>query len=639
MPVPTVDTYENDDEDMVKKQTLTAADAVRALPVNRDVIDLRDRYYVPSLVPLRADVVPNHTDLNIRDQFDEGACTGFALAAVVDCQRRREGLPGHVSTRMLFEMARLHDDLPDPEAAGSTLRGALKGFFHNGVCDEVDAPYLLGADATGWDLDIETAHKARDVTLGSYFRLNHEINDYHAAINEAGAVIASGKIHAGWARPKNGVIKRSSRIEGGHAFAIVGYTRDGFLVQNSWGPRWGGFQNMPGVALWSYEDWFEHVEDAWVLRLAVSSPSAFDVKYARNHAMFRDAKVAASAFAPRRQDIHGHFMHLDDGQFVSRGRYTQNKASLDETAKLIKSGGTGRNETPDYRHLLIFAHGALSNKTAVAKRIRAWSKVYKKNGIYPIHIMWETGFNSDVVDVFYDLLFKTRNLMGEDADHTDARLEEMAGPLGRKLWRDLKVTSGLTFAPGTQGGEGIRDLVKAARQAPELQVHFASASAGVLLLAELADVMQQLKVPLASANVMAPACNLDHYNNRIRPHLGQTIQHLYQYSLIDQRECADTLDIYSKSLLYLVSNALEPQKGTPMLGMETGLQALAGPDLDGLPAQHSVYFAGRDRKQTDAKSHTGLDRDLKTMNHILQTIVGGQTGGVQAFSQGHMQGY
>ena len=62
---------------------------------------------------------------------------------------------------------------------------------------------------------------------------------------------------------------------GGHAFAIVGYNRDGFLVQNSWGGDWGGFRHgnkaRAGVALWRYEDFDLNVWDLWVARTALPS--------------------------------------------------------------------------------------------------------------------------------------------------------------------------------------------------------------------------------------------------------------------------------------------------------------------------------------------------------------------------------
>lgn len=604
-----------------KKKTLNANKEARQLIVQPDVIDLRDRYYTPSLEPLRQENLPAMGELNIRDQFGDSACTGFALAAVINRQCCRVDLPGDVSPRMLFEMARQHDDVPDHLTPGSTIRGALKGFYHNGVCDEKQAPYVVGPGRP-WELDVKSAMKAREITLGAYFRLNHEINDYHAATNEAGAIMVSAKIHSGWANPPDGVIKPMKRMEGRHAFAIVGYTTDGFVIQNSWGTGWGKFKGREGVALWTYSDWFENVEDAWVLRLAISSPSAFDFKFARNHAIFRDKKTAETAFTPRRLDIHGHYLHLDDGRFVTRGRYTQNQASVDATARLLRRGAHEPEKKQPYKHLLIFAHGALSDTVSIAKRIRAWKQVYKNNGIYPIHIMWETGFNNEVVDVVRDLLFKTRKRMGQEAEHLDARLEEMARPLGHKLWRDLKVSVSKTFEQGSEGKSAIGQLLTSAHKEPQLKVHFASTSAGALLLAELADVMTELEIPLETANLLAPACSIAHYRKRIVPHLGQTIRQLQQYSLIDRRETNDSLDIYSKSLLYLVHNALEAPEHSQLLGMQKGLNTLPTFDKKGRPHPvHKVFFAGKDKGHTNAKSHSGFDRDEKTMNSVLKNIL------------------
>ena len=125
-------------------QTIAAAGDDRQLIVQPDVVDLRDRYYAPALMALPQEVKPKAGYLEIRDQGQESACTGFALASVIDRQCKQLAQSPHadpVSTRMLYEMARLYDDLPDEAQAGSTLRGALKGFFHNGVCREADAPW------------------------------------------------------------------------------------------------------------------------------------------------------------------------------------------------------------------------------------------------------------------------------------------------------------------------------------------------------------------------------------------------------------------------------------------------------------------------------------------------------------------
>ena len=595
---------------------MLAAEYRRQLNIQPDVVDLRDRYYTPVLSALAPQIVPSGDELNVRNQQDEASCTGFALASVIDSQRVKNGFSANVSVRMLYEMARLHDDLPNNEARGSTLRGALKGFYHNGVCMEEDAPYEYQLNPS-WELDFLTAEKARSVSLGAYYRLNHEINDYHAALNEVGAIVVSAKIHVGWKNPKNGEIDFSTRDVGRHAFAIVGYTAEGFLIQNSWGKTWGCYkangEQLDGVALWKYEDWYENVEDAWVLRLSVAAPKAFDIKIARNHRLIRSSSTQRVLQSPRRLDIHGHFLHLDDGKFVDSGRYAQTSTSVDSIIETLQS-------QPKYRHLLFFTHGALNTPKEMALRIKAWRETFKKNGIYPVHIMWETGFNNDLVDVVKDLLFKTKERMGSNSRHISDRLEELARPLGHKLWRDLKTTAQLTCSEKTEGGKGIKEIICMARDRPtDLSLHFASTSAGVFVLSELLHLVNVNRSYVQSASIFAPACSLTYYEQKLRPHVGTNLELLNQYSLIDQREIKDSLSVYSKSLLYLVSNALEDVPSVPLLGMEKGIQTLI---KKGLPPAHKVYFAGRDRSICDAKSHREFDKDAKTMNHMLNTILG-----------------
>ena len=67
------------------------------------------------------------------NQGQEGACTGFGLACVVNYLRwRRFGLPTKmtsVSPRMLYNFARRYDDYAGEDYNGSSCRGALKGWF------------------------------------------------------------------------------------------------------------------------------------------------------------------------------------------------------------------------------------------------------------------------------------------------------------------------------------------------------------------------------------------------------------------------------------------------------------------------------------------------------------------------------
>jgi hypothetical protein len=105
---------------------------LNALP---DIPDYRDKYYEPTLAPLDPSIDPpvNATILN---QGTEGACTGFGLAAVVNQLHRRQGRATEVSARMLYEMAKRHDEWPGTGYAGSSCRGAIQGWYHMGVCQD-----------------------------------------------------------------------------------------------------------------------------------------------------------------------------------------------------------------------------------------------------------------------------------------------------------------------------------------------------------------------------------------------------------------------------------------------------------------------------------------------------------------------
>ncbi len=98
------------------------------LTATADVPDFRDWTYQPALIKLKSSV-PKPRGLTILDQKDEGACTGFALAAVINVLRKRSGRPGQVSERMLYEMAKRHDEWRGYRYEGSSCRGAIKGWY------------------------------------------------------------------------------------------------------------------------------------------------------------------------------------------------------------------------------------------------------------------------------------------------------------------------------------------------------------------------------------------------------------------------------------------------------------------------------------------------------------------------------
>src|SRR5574340_120105 len=199
-----------------------------SLNVKRDSADLRDRQYLP---PPRSlpQIFPADDDIMhfmgaytraglILNQGQEGACTGFGLACVINYLRwRSAGMPKKlesVSPRMLYHFARRFDEYEGENYDGSSCRGALKGWYHNGVCIESKWPYAAGDNVlpvSGWDSD------AVERTLGVYYRIDPQaITDLQAAILEVGAIYASSYTHQGW-----DTVKTSTQAPASHAHLPV----------------------------------------------------------------------------------------------------------------------------------------------------------------------------------------------------------------------------------------------------------------------------------------------------------------------------------------------------------------------------------------------------------------------------------
>jgi hypothetical protein len=115
----------------------------RTLDTFPDRINMKDWPYQPSLRSLPDQLVNCHLVPEILDQGHEGACTGFALAAVVNFLLHQRGSPRRVSPRMLYELARRYDEWPGESYVGSSARGAMKAWERHGVCSRHEWPDVM----------------------------------------------------------------------------------------------------------------------------------------------------------------------------------------------------------------------------------------------------------------------------------------------------------------------------------------------------------------------------------------------------------------------------------------------------------------------------------------------------------------
>ncbi len=605
-----------------------------SLNARPDRVDLRDRLYQPKLAnlpdcspepALLKDWVPEYRKL-ILDQGEEGACTGFGLSAVINYLIFREcNLNGRqypfpqVSASMLYRLARIYDEWPGDDYEGSSCRGAMKGWHKHGVCSWDSWPYShanpdAGPIASGWEAE------AQRIPLGAYYRVERTlINDMQAAIHEVGALYVSADVHEGWGlvpASKGGKAGKlpiipwhsSFEAEGGHAFAIVGYTSDGFIVQNSWGPDWG----HNGFAVLTYDDWLKFGTDAWVAvmgapRAITSGSAGAAVRGAYNPSLAAQRSGAAGGPAKHgtpagkhpgiwnNPDTLRHTVVLGNNGFPERrnvahrdGREAVIAVAHDEVIKWALS----RPEKTV--KVAIYAHGGLNSEEASLRRVSIMGPWFEANGIFPLFFTWKTGiketlggmladaaarllpFDSTAGGVQDRLKVWKEKAMHAAAEARDRLLESVCSEiLARAGWTEMKTNA----AAAAEADGGIALTVQALQTASaalsthgkKLELHFIGHSAGSILLGHAIPYLTQ---PVASLHLYAPACTVEFANAFYLPAMksGSALDpaycRTYVHNLDHPAEMADTVGPYGKSLVYLICRALEPMHKTPILGME-----------------------------------------------------------------------
>ncbi|MBI4682060.1 MAG: hypothetical protein HY757_03040 [Nitrospirae bacterium] len=617
-----------------------ASSAKRKFDAFPDKIDLRDWPYQPSLAPLPDELVNCDQVPEILDQGTEGACTGFALAAVINYLLAQRGITRRVSPRMLYEMARCYDEWPGEKYEGSSARGAIKGWTRHGVCERK----LWPDKKHGRGQFIEEISRAAIGTpCGAYYRVKHkEVRDVHAALCEVGIIYCTLMVHSGWDNPgsvtvtvgsgKNKrvlpVISREGRSDSGHAVALAGYTRQGFIVQNSWGKSWGA----KGFALLPYEDYMLHVTDVWVAQLGV--PLAVDL-WTREGA----ADSISGRYRGRKQiplaEIRPYVINIgNNGELSQSGDYWTSEEDLQRLFMEVipnKAEELGW----DRKRVMLYLHGGLNSEADVAKRIIAFRDKFLANGIYPLHIMWETGPLETLSEVIGDLFTNADERAGGGflegmKNARDRVLELTTAPIGGPMWSEMKENAwrASDHRRGLGGMQLIRKHAQAALKAAspgavsKWELHVVAHSAGSIFTTHAVEHLCRLGVTFKTLQFLAPAVRSDEFKQFMDKVIqsGQCPKPTL-FILNEQQEEDDTVGPYGRSLLWLVSRAFEDKRDTPILGMKHFLDAAS--DIKGLLGDIVVSASkGTSGSESASKTHGGFDNDPFTLNSILYRILG-----------------
>ena len=553
---------------------------------------------------------------------------------------------------MLYEMGRAFDEHPDDGLPGSSVRGALRGFFHNGVCREIeseDDPLRVGPGR--WDFTIERAKDATGVTLGLYARLRHVLLDYHSALNEIGVCVVSTKLHEGWklgaTLDSDDPQRRwciqwdgSQKTLGGHAVVIVGYDETGFLIRNSWGPNWSNWGGThPGVAHWSYDDWQSNVMDGWILHLSV--PCSHGARAIGGSFTDPGAANAASRGSPPRLSVNGHYLHLKDGRLVTSGTYNCSRSSIEATAKLLR-------DTDKYDHLLIGVESGLDLLNTMVERARVLIPYMKQARIYPVFVWWREGCFEIASELLEDRARRLERRTGGVPELTTLMLETFAREFMQPFWRTFEGEAERAFTRTDptrgQGWMAMRTLLAAARaHEPPLRVHALAHSAGAVWLGELCRRLvdeaaerndrpgpKALDGLFESVSLLAPICAPHQFGKDVRRLWSGADGRLGIYTLRPEDELDDRVGGFRGSFLHLAHRAfpiradgLEEDAGhgpAEILG-----QADVASRIEQRKTRKDVQWCpvnGR-KVHSGCRTHMGLARDVDVFMHVLGRVLDG----------------
>ncbi|MCD6672819.1 MAG: caspase family protein [Burkholderiaceae bacterium] len=357
----------------------------------------------------------------------------------------------------------------------------------------------------------------------------------------------------------------------------------------------------------------------------------------------RGASIDAALLA----SLRPHLVNLRFGRLSAGGELSTTAADVDAIFEqslpraLREARGRGRK-----LRVLLYAHGGLVSESSglqIAARHVEW---WKRNEVYPIHFIWETG----LLETISQLLTRAqqgamRGIPRDLWDHTlDPLIEVGARALqGGRIWAGMKASAERSVdAPGADdplggGARYVAAKLKAFCDAhPEqVELHAAGHSAGTILHSHFLACAHELGVQtFESAQFLAPAVRIDTFRDRLAERVGENgaVRRLTLFTMQrDYERDDDCAGIYHKSLLYLVSNALERERGAPILGLEESLRAdpqmkrLFG--LGSTPSTTggvvwSVTPGDTGASASTARAHAAFDDDAPTMNSLARRVLG-----------------
>ena len=189
---------------------------------------------------------------DVGDQGNTGSCVGWAstdgVARYMFVTAGRLTQATKLSPRFTWMACKETDTFtsrPETmiEEAGTTLKAAVDVLRRYGAVTESMLPFKISTTMyTGSENTFYATAASRKVA--SYFNLRRNLANWRSWLAQNGPILVGLNVDATWddATATKGKLDtfQPDTVRGGHAVAVVGYTRDKrFIIRNSWGTTWG----------------------------------------------------------------------------------------------------------------------------------------------------------------------------------------------------------------------------------------------------------------------------------------------------------------------------------------------------------------------------------------------------------------
>lgn len=241
-----------------------------------DLPDQRDHLF--STPPAVHAALPRKVDLTsacppVYDQGQLGSCTGNGIAAALEFDQLKQGLPDPYTPSRLFIYynERVIEGTVSTDS-GAMIRDGIKSVGHTGACREEGLwPYDISQFAV--EPSAEAYADAKNHTAVSYQRVTRSLSQLKGCLAAGYPFVFGFSVYESFETSEVAssghapLPAASEQLLGGHAVLAVGYddAHHRWICRNSWGTGWGkaGYFTLPYAYLTDHN----LSSDFWTIRV------------------------------------------------------------------------------------------------------------------------------------------------------------------------------------------------------------------------------------------------------------------------------------------------------------------------------------------------------------------------------------